>query len=64
MSGQRGRPVLGAIAGFIFGLALVVDLLLLGTIPLESALVVFLPIIFLVLGIVAGIFAPLGYLKR
>jgi hypothetical protein len=64
MSGQRGRPVLGAIAGLLFGLALATDLLLLGSIALDSALVVLLPIIFLVLGIAAGIFAPLRFLRR
>jgi len=64
MPGQRGRPVLGAIAGFIFGLALALDLLLAGTIPLDSALVVLLPVIFLVVGIAVGIFAPLRFLRR
>ena len=64
MPEQSGRPIIGAIAGFLFGIALAVDLLLLGTIPLDSALVVLLPVIFLVVGIVAGIFAPLRFLRR
>ena len=63
-SGQRGRPVLGAIAGFILGLALAVDLLLLGSIPLDSALAVLPPIILFVIGLVAGSLAPSCFLRR
>ena len=64
MPARHGRPVIGAIAGLLFGLFLAVDLLLLGTIPLDNALVVILPLAGLVLGIAIGIFAPLGFLKR
>lgn len=64
MEAQRGRPVIGAIAGLLFGIALSVDLLLMGTIALDSPLVVLLPVIFLLLGAVAGFFAPLRFLRR
>ena len=64
MPEQRGRPVIGAIAGFFFGLFLAVDLLLMNVIPLDSAQVVLLPLIFLVVGVLAGLFAPARFLKR
>ncbi len=59
MNAKRGHPVLGAIAGLFLGIFLALDLLLLGTIPLDNALVVILPVLGLVVGIAAGLFAPL-----
>lgn len=64
MERHRGRPVIGAIAGFLLGLFLAVDLLLLGVIPLDNALVVVLPVLFLVAGVGVGFFAPFGSLRR
>ncbi len=66
MAEQRfhGRPVLGAIFGLLLGIALAADLLLLGTIALDSALMIILPVLFLILGAVGGYLAPLGYLRR
>ncbi|MGE0600278.1 MAG: hypothetical protein AB7J35_14100 [Dehalococcoidia bacterium] len=64
MPEQRGRPVIGAIAGFFFGLFLAIDLLLMNAIPLDSAMIVVLPLAFLVVGIVAGLFAPLRLSRR
>lgn len=46
---KRGRPVLGAIVGFFTGLFLALALLFNGVIPLESNLLVILPIAGLVL---------------
>lgn len=59
MSAKRGHPFVGAIAGLFLGIFLAVDLLLLGAIPLDNALVVILPVLGLVIGIAAGILAPL-----
>jgi hypothetical protein len=64
MTRQRGRPVIGAIAGLIFGLAIASNLLLMNVIPLDSALVVVLPVLGLILGIAGGLFAPLTFLRR
>jgi hypothetical protein len=64
MPEQRGHPVLGAIAGLFFGLFLAIDLLLLGAIPLDNALVVILPLLGLIAGIALGLFAPLRALRR
>lgn len=47
---RRGRPVLGGISGFLFGLFL--------------ALVLLLPIVFLVIGVLLGLWPPLGFLRR
>lgn len=64
MPAERGRPFLGAIFGLFFGLFLAVDLLLMGAIPLDNALVVLLPVIGLIGGIAIGLFAPFRFLKR
>ena len=57
---RRCRPILGAIGGFLFGLALGVLLLTVGALALDSILLVVLPLLFLVLGIVWAFAAPLG----
>lgn len=59
-SGPRGRPVLGAIAGLLFGFFVALDLVLLGTIPLSSLLLVVLPILGLVGGTALGRWSPIG----
>jgi hypothetical protein len=56
----RGRPIIGAIAGFFFFLFLALDLLLLGVIPLKSPVITILPIVGIIVGIVWAKFAPLG----
>lgn len=60
----RGRPVLGGVAGFFFGLFLAVDLLLMSVLPANSILVLVLPIAFLAIGVLLGIWPPLGFLRR
>ena len=57
--GPRGRPVLGAVAGLLFGLFLAVDLLMLGVIVSDSPLFAVLPAVFLVAGFLLGVAAPL-----
>ena len=61
---MAGRPFLGAIAGFLFGIFGTLDLLLLSVFPLVSLLVLILPVVFLVIGLLLGLFAPLQYLRR
>ena len=55
----RGRPVLGAVAGLFFGLSVAMLLVLVGVAPLDTSLLVVLPVLFLVLGLVWGTLAPL-----
>jgi hypothetical protein len=55
-----GRPVLGAISGLFFGLFLSLALLTFGIVALDSIVIVILPVLFLLLGIVWGAWAPLG----
>jgi hypothetical protein len=57
---RRGRPVVGAFAGFFFGLFLSLVLLTNGVMALDSIVLAILPILFLVLGIVWAMLAPLG----
>jgi hypothetical protein len=49
---RRGRPVLGAICGFLLGLFIGLDLLLFGVLPLNSIVLTILPFV----GLVAGFF--------
>src|SRR3954471_21452530 len=56
----KGHPVLGAIAGFFFGVSLSVFLLAASAFALNSVMVVVFPILFLVLGLVWGLWAPIG----
>ena len=55
----RGRPVMGAIFGFLFFFFIALDLLFLGVIPLNSAAITILPILGIVAGLVWAKFAPL-----
>lgn len=57
---RRGHPVLGALAGFLFGLSLDLVLLSFGVVGLESILITILPFAFLIIGILLGLAAPLG----
>ena len=56
---RRGRPVLGAIAGFLFGVFLGLDLWLLGAVRSDSVLLTALPFLGLVAGVALGLTAPL-----
>ena len=57
---RRGHPVLGAFAGFFFGLSLDLVLLTFGVVPLGSIVITIVPVLGLVLGIVLGLAAPFG----
>lgn len=56
----RGRPVMGAVFGFLSFFFLALDLLFFGVIALNSPLITILPVVGLVLGLVWAKFAPLG----
>jgi len=57
---RRGRPVLGAIAGLLFGLFLGLDLFILGVVPLDSVLITILVLLGLAGGLALGLLAPFG----
>ena len=57
---RRGRPILGAVAGFFCFLGLTAVLLTLGVFNLGSIVVPILPVAGFVLGIVIGLVAPFG----
>lgn len=57
---MKGRPFLGVISGFFFGLFGAVTLFLFGVIPLDSHLVWILPILGIVLGLLMATWAPFG----
>lgn len=56
----RGRPVLGAIAGLLFGVFLAADLVFLAAVSSGTPLLVILPLLFLTVGVAGGIKGPLG----
>ena len=60
MGARRGQPVLGGFSGFLFGIFLSFDLLFLSVIELDSILVYVLPVGFLVVGVLFGLFTPFG----
>lgn len=62
-AGTRGRPILGAIAGLIFGIALAADLLMVGAFNLASVWLLIVPVLFLLIGAALGIWSPVGYLR-
>ena len=57
---MKGRPFLGVISGFFFGLFGAATLFLFGAIPLDSHLVWILPILGIVLGLLMATWAPFG----
>jgi hypothetical protein len=57
---MKGRPILGTVAGFMFGLFGGLSLVLYGVVPLHSDLVWILPLVGIVLGLVLAAWAPLG----
>ncbi len=57
---RRGRPILGLISGFFTGLFLALTLLLNGVIPLESNLLVILPIGIMLLVWAMAMWFPIG----
>lgn len=57
---MKGRPILGVVAGFLFGLLLGPTLWLWGVIELASPLIWILPIGGIVFGLAIAIWAPFG----
>lgn len=57
---MKGRPILGMLSGFFFGLFLGVTLFLFGAIPLHSQLLWILPLVGIVLGLAMAAWAPFG----
>ena len=57
---MRGRPVLGVISGFLFGLCLAVTLVLAGVLALNSVVVTALPFVGLAYGLLMAKLAPFG----
>ncbi len=57
---MKGRPFLGLISGFFFGLFGGITLFLFGVIPLDSHLLWILPIVGIVLGLLMATWAPFG----
>lgn len=55
---NKGHPVRGALTGLLFGGFLTLFLLTIGVVPLDSILVIVLPVAFLLAGIGLGIGAP------
>lgn len=57
---MKGRPFLGVISGFFFGLFGAITLFLFGVIPLDSHLIWILPVLGIVLGLLMATWAPFG----
>ena len=56
----RGRPILGALAGLLFGFFLAIELVFFKAISSGSIIVTALPIVFLAVGAIGAFTAPLG----
>ena len=57
---MKGRPILGVITGFLFGLFLGISLFLYGVIPLGSDMLWVLPLLGILLGLIMAAWAPFG----
>jgi hypothetical protein len=57
---QRTHPIRGGVFGFLFGLFLGIDLLLLGIVSSNSVAITVLPTLGLAGGVVLGFTTPLG----
>jgi len=57
---MKGRPILGIVGGFMFGLFGGLTLFLYGAIPLQSDLLWILPLVGIVVGLVFAAWAPFG----
>lgn len=55
---NKAHPVRGALTGLLFGGFLTLFLLTIGVVPLDSILVIVLPVVFLLAGIGLGVGAP------
>lgn len=57
---MRGRPVLGGVSGFFFGVFASLALMMFGVWPLDALSVFGLPLLFLLVGVGLAMWAPLG----
>lgn len=57
---MKGRPILGVISGFLFGLFLSLTLFLYGVLPLASDWLWILPLLGILLGLILAAWAPFG----
>jgi hypothetical protein len=57
---MRGRPIRGLFGGLILGILLSIDLVFSGIVKLSSTLVTLLPLVLLVIGLLLGLWAPVG----
>ncbi len=57
---MRGRPILGVLSGFMFGLFAAATLFLYGVVPLASSALWILPIAGILFGLVMAWWAPFG----
>lgn len=57
---MKGRPILGVITGFLFGLFGGITLFLYGVIPLSSDWLWILPLLGILLGLIMAAWAPFG----
>jgi hypothetical protein len=57
---MTGRPVRGFIGGLLLGLLVDIDLVFGGVVKLESVVLTILPIALAVVGLLLGLWAPLG----
>lgn len=57
---MKGRPILGVVGGFLFGLFGGATLVLFGAIPLHSDLLWILPLLGLLVGLILAAWAPFG----
>jgi hypothetical protein len=56
----RGRPVRGLVGGFLLGLCVDLDLAFSGAVKLNSVVLTIVPLALLVLGLLLGLWAPVG----
>jgi hypothetical protein len=60
MKRGRGRPVLGGLSGFFFGVFVDLLLLTLGVLASDDVVLVVIPLALLVLGVAWGAWAPMS----
>jgi hypothetical protein len=59
----RGRPILGGVTGFLFGLFVALDLFTFGVVKSNSPILTILPVLGIFLGIALAMWAPFGSSK-
>jgi hypothetical protein len=57
---MKGRPVRGFFGGLLLGIFVDIDLVFGGVVKLDSVIITILPVALLVIGLLLGIWAPIG----